>query len=63
MPERVESFAEFKHSKNRTKARLGFVKLIRNGPRKEQNSIESRPSRAKASLVGRENGVRLHKVK
>ena len=43
----------------RRRSQPGFVNLIRNGPRKEQNLIETRPSKAKTSLAGRENGVRL----
>ena len=46
MPDRVKSFAEINSVKNRLRARLGFVKSIRNGLRKVQNLIECRPSRA-----------------
>ena len=37
MPERGKSFGEVNSSKNRPRARLGFVKSIRNGPRTMQN--------------------------
>ena len=36
---RVEGFREDDSSKNRTKAKLGFVKPIRNGLRKKKNLI------------------------
>ena len=48
-------------SENHPRARLEFVKPIRNGPRKVQNLMESRPSKAETGLVGKENGVRLQK--
>ena len=38
-PEKVESFREINSSEDRPRARPGFVKPIRNGPRKEQNLI------------------------
>ena len=58
---RVESFKEVDHSKNRPKARLGFVKPIRNRLRKIKNFIKNRPSRAETGLAGKENGFRFHK--
>ena len=61
MPDRVESFRESNSSEDRPRARPGFVKPIRNGLRKVQNLIESRPSRAETGLAGRENETRLHK--
>ena len=57
MPDRIESFQKVDRSKNRPRARLGFVKPIRNGLRKIQNLIESRRSTAETSLAGRENEV------
>ena len=39
--------------------KLGFVKPIRNGLRKIQNSIQSRSSKAETELARRENGVKL----
>ena len=59
--ERVKSFGEVHSCENRPRARLGFVKPIRNGPSKEQNLIESRPSRVETGLAGRENGIRFQK--
>ena len=61
IPDKIESLREVKSGKNRPRAQLGFVKPIRNGPRKVQNLIESRSSRAETGTAGRENGVRLHK--
>ena len=61
MPNKVKSFREINSGEDRPRARLGFVKPIRNGLRKEQNVIESRPSRPKTDLAGRENGTRLQK--
>ena len=48
-------------SKNYPRARLGFVKSIRNGLKKIKNLIKSRPSRVETGLAGRESGVRLQK--
>ena len=59
MPDRVKSFGEIDSTKNRSRARPGFVKPIRNGLREEQNSIECRPSRAETGLAGGENGIRF----
>ena len=56
MPDRVESFREVDCSKNRPRARLGFVKPIQNGLRKKEKLIESRLSRVKIDLAGRVNG-------
>ena len=39
MPDRVKSFGEIDSGENRPRARLEFVKPIRNGLRKEQNLI------------------------
>ena len=61
MPDRVESFQEVDLSKNRPKDGPGFVKPIRNGRRKEQKLIESKPSRAKTGLAERENEIGLQK--
>ena len=57
MPDRVKGLKEVDRNKNRSRARLGFVKPIQIGLRKEQNLIESRASRAETGLVGRESGV------
>ena len=54
VPKRVESLGKVDRSKNRLRARLGFLKPIRNRLRKEPNLIENRPSRAKTDLAGRE---------
>ena len=61
MPDRVESFGEVDSSKSRPRARLGFVKLIQNGLRKEQSLIESSPFTAETDLARRESGVRFQK--
>ena len=61
MPDRVKSFEEVDSSKNCPRARPGFVKLIRNGMRKEQNLIQRRPPKVETFLAGRENGIRLQK--
>ena len=55
MPDRVKCFREIDSREDRPRARLGFVKPIRNGLRKEQNLIKSRLSRAETGLVGRKN--------
>ena len=52
MPDRVKSFGEIDSRQDRPRARPGFVKPIRNGPRKVQNLIECRPSRAETGLTG-----------
>ena len=44
MPDRVTSFREIDSREDRPRARPGFVKPIRNGLRKEQNLIYSRPA-------------------
>ena len=46
MLERVKSFREINSREDRPRARPGFVKPIRNGLRKKQNSIQCRPFRA-----------------
>ena len=51
MPDRAESFREVDRSKNHPKARLGFVRPIQNELRKEQNLINSTPSRAGTGLA------------
>ena len=61
MPDRVKSFQEINSRQDRPRARPGFVELIRNGLRKVQNLIKCRPSKAKTSLAGRENGIRFQK--
>ena len=61
MPYKAKRFGEVDSSENRQKSRPGFVKPIRNGPKKKQNSIKCRPSRAKTGLLRRENEVRLQK--
>ena len=54
MPDRIKSFGEIDSREDRPRARPpGFVKPIRNGLRKVQNLILSKPSRAKTGLVGR----------
>ena len=54
MPDRVESFREVDTSKNRPRARLGFVKSIQNGLKKIKNLIKSRASRVETGLEERE---------
>ena len=61
LPDRVKSFREVDSSKNCLRAQLGFVKLIQNGLREEQNLIQSGMSEAETSLVGKENAIRLQK--
>ena len=61
MPDRVKSFKGIDSRENCPRARPGFVKPIRNGLRKEQNLIESRPSRAENGLTGKENGIEFQK--
>ena len=62
VPDRVKSFREIDSRQDRPRARPGFVKPIRNGLRKVQNLIESRPSRAETGLAVRER-VELHSRK
>ena len=62
MPDRVDRFGEIDSSEDRPRARSGLVEPIQNGPRKEQNLIKCRPSRAETGLVGRENGIRFRKL-
>ena len=59
--DRVESFGEIDLTTNCPRARLGFIKPIRNGMRKKQNLIGSRLSMAETDLAGKENEVRLQK--
>ena len=61
MPDRVKILGEIDRSKKRPRVRPGFVKPIRNGLRKEQNLIKSRPFWAETGLARRENGVRFQK--
>ena len=61
MPDRVKSFREIDSRQDRPRARLGFVKPIQNGPRKVQNLIECRPSRAETGLAERKNGIIFQK--
>ena len=63
VPDSVESFEEVDSSKNRPRARPGFVKPIQNGLRKKQNLIKSRPSRGKLAwreekMESREKSIR-----
>ena len=52
VPNRVKSFGEVDSSKNHPRVRLGFIRPIRNGLRKVQNLIKSRPSSAETGLTG-----------
>ena len=61
MPDRIKSFREIDSGKDRSRARSGFVKPIRNGLRKVQNLIKCRPSRAETGLAGKKNGIRFQK--
>ena len=61
MPDRVKSLREIDSGQDRSRARPGFVKPIRNGLRKVQNLIKCRPSRAETGLAGRKNGIRFQK--
>ena len=62
MLDRVKSFRDIDSRENRLRARSGFVKPIRNGLRKKQNLISSRPSRAETGLAAeKENGIRFQK--
>ena len=61
MPDRVKSFREIDSRENHPRARPGFVKPIRNGLRKVQNLIKSRPSRVETGLARSENGIRFQK--
>ena len=53
MPDRVKSFREVGCSKDRPRARPGFVKPIQNKLKKIKNLISSRPSRAETGLAGK----------
>ena len=61
VPDRAESFREVDSSEIRPRAWPGFVKPIRNGMRKEQNSIKSRLFRAEAVQAEKANEVRFQK--
>ena len=61
VPDIIESLGKVDRSKNRPRARLDFVKFIRNGLRKIKNLIRSRPPRAETGLAGEEIRVRLQK--
>ena len=61
MSDIVESFREVNSREDHPRARPEFVKPIRNGLRKEQNLIYSRPFMAETGLVGKENGIRFQK--
>ena len=52
IPDRAESFREVDSSKSCLKARFELVKPIQNELSKEQNLIESRPSRDETGLGG-----------
>ena len=62
VPDRDKNLRKVDSSKNRPRARPGFVEPIRNGLRKVQNLIKSRPSRAETGMAGRENEVRFQIV-
>ena len=57
MPDRDKSLGKINSREDRPRAQSGFAKFIRNGLRKEQNLIWSRPTRAETGLMGRENGI------
>ena len=61
VPDTVKNFGEVNSSKNCARARLGFVKPIRNGLRKIKKLIKSRPYRDEAGMVGRKNRARFQK--
>ena len=61
MSYRVKRFRKVDSGKSRSRARIGYLKPIRNGLRKKQNWIENRPSRAETCMAGREIGVRFQK--
>ena len=60
-PDRAKSPRETDSRQDRPRARPGPAKPIRNGPRKVQNLIKCRPSRAETGPAGRENGTRPQK--
>ena len=62
MLDRAKSFREIDSRQDRSRARSGFVKPIRNGLRKVQNLIESIPSMVETGLTGRKNGIRFLKA-
>ena len=57
----VKSFGKINSKQDRPRARPGFVKPIRNGLKKIQKLIWSRPTRAETGLAGREHGIRFQK--
>ena len=59
MSDRVKSFGKINSREDRPRARPGFVKSIRDGLKKIQNLIYSRPSSVETGLAGRENGIRF----
>ena len=61
VPDRVKSFREINSRQDRPRALPGFVKPIRDEPKKIKNFIKSRPSRAETCLAGRENRIRFQK--
>ena len=60
MPDRVETFRKVDRIENHPRARLGFVKPIRNGLRKVQNLMERDGPGRKPAWRG-ENGIRFRK--
>ena len=61
VPDLVECFREINSREDCLRVWPGFVKPIRNGLRKINNLIKSRPSRAETDLTGTENGIRFQK--
>ena len=61
MPDTVKSFRPVDRSKNRSRARPGFVKFIQNEVRKKQNSTKSRPFSAETGWRGEK--MELHSKK
>ena len=61
IPDRVKRFRDINSSDYRSRGQPGFVRPIRNGLSKKQNSIKCRPSRVETGLVGRKNKVRFQK--
>ena len=53
MPDRVKGVEEVGGSKDCLSAQPGFVKPIRNGPRKIKSWIQSRPTRAETIFMSR----------
>ena len=63
VPDKIKSFRKIDSKEDRPRARPEFVKPIREGLRKLQNLIQSKPSRAETGLAGRENGIIFQKEK